>query len=165
MAVGKAEGEEESELDKVHGQFKSVEVELQSYKQAASQEDKDKAELIAAEKKARLQVCTSGCHLKCTSRTAGVSLSNSHLYLQVEELKKRFEDYRRDYEKRKEHIREEAARKSKSLTEDNRHLQKDLSAKKHEAQALVAEMECTAQAFEEMQEQNIRLLQQLKVQS
>ena len=81
----------------------------------------------------------------------------------MEELKRRFEDYRRDYEKRKEHIREEAARKTKALTEDNRHLQKDLSAKKHEAQALVAEMECTAQAFEEMQEQNIRLLQQLKV--
>ena len=82
---------------------------------------------------------------------------------QVDELKKRFEDYHRDYEKRKEHIREEAARKTKSLVEDNRHLQKDLSAKKHEAQALVAEMESTAEAFEEMQEQNLRLLQQLKV--
>ena len=82
---------------------------------------------------------------------------------QVEELKKRFEDYHRDYEKRKEHIREEAARKTKSLSEDIRHLQKDLSAKKHEAQALVAEMESTAEAFEEMQEQNLRLLQQLKV--
>ena len=47
--------------------------------------------------------------------------------------------------------------------EDNKHLQKELSAKRHEAQALMAEMESTAQAFEEMQEQNIRLLQQLKV--
>ncbi len=81
--------------------------------------------------------------------------------MQVEELKKRFEDYRRDYEKRKEHIREEASRRTKSLTEDNRHMQKDLSGKKHEAQALVAEMECTTQAFEEMQEQNLRLLQQV----
>lgn len=85
------------------------------------------------------------------------------LYVKIDELKKRFEDYRRDYEKRKEHIREEASRKARSLIEDNRHLQKDLSAKKHEAQALVAEMEYTAEAFEEMQEQNIRLLQQVKV--
>ena len=81
----------------------------------------------------------------------------------MDDLRKKFDEYRKDYEKRKEHIREEAGRKVKSLTEDNKHLQKDLSAKKHEAQALVSEMECTAQAFEEMQEQNIRLLQQLKV--
>ncbi len=80
----------------------------------------------------------------------------------MEELKKRFEDYRKDYEKRKEHIREEAGRRSKSLSEDNRHLQKELSAKKHEAQALISEMDCTAQAFEDMQEQNIRLLEQIK---
>ena len=40
---------------------------------------------------------------------------------------------------------------------------RELSAKKQEAQALMSEMECTAQAFEEMQEQNIRLLQHLKV--
>ncbi len=77
-------------------------------------------------------------------------------------MKKRFEDYRKDYEKRKEHIREEAGRKAKSLSEDNRHLQKELSAKKHEATVLISEMETTAQAFEEMQEQNIRLLQQIK---
>ena len=81
----------------------------------------------------------------------------------MEELKKKFEDYRRDYEKRKEHIREEAARKTRSAVEDNRQLQKELGAKKQEAQALVEEMEYTTQAFEEMQEQNIRLLQQLKV--
>ena len=43
------------------------------------------------------------------------------------------------------------------------HPHRELSAKKQEAQALVSEMECTAQAFEEMQEQNIRLLMQLKV--
>lgn len=46
---------------------------------------------------------------------------------------------------------------------DQRQLQKEVSNKKQEAQALMAEMESIAQAFEEMQEQNIRLLQQLKV--
>ena len=44
--------------------------------------------------------------------------------VQVEELKRKFEEYRKDYEKRKEHIREEASRKSKALAEDNKHLQK-----------------------------------------
>ena len=78
-------------------------------------------------------------------------------------MKKKFEDYRKDYERRKDHIKEEGGRRIKSLMEDNKHLQKELNAKKHEAQALMAEMESTAQAFEEMQEQNIRLLQQLKV--
>ena len=144
----------EKELDKVKGQLKALEMELDGYKESSSAEVKEKADLIAAEKKARSQVrqlmwVWSMAHGGCGS--------------QVEELKKRFEDYRRDYEKRKEHIREEAARKAKSLAEDNRHLQKDLSAKKHEAHALVSEMESTTQAFEEMQEQNLRLLQQLKV--
>lgn len=39
---------------------------------------------------------------------------------------------------------------------------RELLAKKQEAQALVSEMECTAQAFEEVQEQNLRLLDQIK---
>ena len=102
----------------------------------AGKESREKAELIMAEKKARAQ---------------------------VEELKRKFEEYRRDYEKRKEHLREESLRKAKALSEDHKHLQRELSAKKQEAQALLSEMECTAQAFDEMQEQNIRLLQQLKV--
>lgn len=46
---------------------------------------------------------------------------------------------------------------------DQRQLQKEVINKKQEAQALMAEMESITQAFEEMQEQNIRLLQQLKV--
>lgn len=39
---------------------------------------------------------------------------------------------------------------------------RELVAKRQEAQALVQEMECTAQAFEEVQEQNLRLLQQIR---
>ena len=46
---------------------------------------------------------------------------------------------------------------------DNKQLQKEVSNKKQEAQALMAEMESIAQAFEEVQEQNLRLLEQLKV--
>lgn len=49
------------------------------------------------------------------------------------------------------------------VTVDQRQLQRELSNKKQEAHALMGEMDSIAQAFEEMQEQNIRLLQQLKV--
>ena len=42
----------------------------------------------------------------------------------MEELKRKCEELRRDYEKRKEHVREEAARKAKALTEDNKQLQR-----------------------------------------
>ena len=39
---------------------------------------------------------------------------------------------------------------------------RELAAKRQEIQALVQEMECTAEAFEEVQEQNLRLLQQIR---
>ena len=42
-------------------------------------------------------------------------------------------------------------------------ISRELSAKKHEAQALMSEMEGTTQAFEDAQEQNLRLVQELKV--
>ncbi len=112
----------------------ALEVQLDVLRQAGKDE-REKAELIAAERKARGQ---------------------------VEDLKRKFEEYRREYERRKEHLREESARKARAISEDNRSLQKELAAKKHEAQALFSEMESTAQAYEEMQEQNFRLLQQLK---
>ena len=52
------EGEgEESELEKTKKQLKMLEVELESFKQATSAEDRSKAEIINAEKKARGQVC------------------------------------------------------------------------------------------------------------
>ena len=50
-----------------------------------------------------------------------------------------------------------------TIVSDHKQLQREVSNKKQEAQALMAEMESITQAFEEMQEQNIRLLQQLKV--
>ena len=42
----------------------------------------------------------------------------------MEELRKKCEDLRRDYEKRKEHMKEDAARRSKALAEDNKQLQR-----------------------------------------
>ena len=96
----------------------------------------------------------------------------------MEELRRKCEDLRRDYEKRKEHLKEESTRRCKALAEDNKQLQRwvcpllprqccqcacrELVAKRQEAQALVQEMECTAEAFEEVQEQNVRLLDQIR---
>lgn len=49
-------GEEEKEELRLRAELKSVEAELESYKQAASAEERDKAEILTAEKKARSQV-------------------------------------------------------------------------------------------------------------
>ena len=136
---------------------------------AAEQLEEVKGRLRAAtEEKLSLETQLEGLRQQQAAKEGGrekadIILSERKARAQVEELKRRFEDYRKDYEKRKEHIREEASRRNKALAEDNRHLQKELLAKKAEVQALVSEMESTAMGFEEMQEQNIRLLQQLKV--
>ncbi len=53
-------------------------------------------------------------------------------------------------------------KKIRSLEENIRELHKNLSNKKQEEAALLNDMEITGQAFEDMQEQNVRLMQQLK---
>ena len=53
--AGKAEGEKELELTKAR--LKTLEVELEGFKEAASAESREKADVITAEKKARAQVC------------------------------------------------------------------------------------------------------------
>ena len=47
---------EEDDQDKTKAQLKSMELELESYREASSVESRDKADLITAEKKARAQV-------------------------------------------------------------------------------------------------------------
>ena len=54
------------------------------------------------------------------------------------------------------------AKKIKSLEDNVRDLHKNLSNKKQEEIALLNDMEITGQAYEDMQEQNIRLMQQLR---
>jgi len=56
----------------------------------------------------------------------------------------------------------EYLKKIKSLDENIRELHKNLSSKKQEETALLNDMEITGQAFEDMQEQNVRLMQQLR---
>ena len=69
---------------------------------------------------------------------------------------------RREYERRKQQIREEASQRQHSLVEENKQLQKDLSSKRQQEEGLMKEMEIMGQAFEDLQEQNLRLLDQLK---
>ena len=44
-------------MEKVRAEMKALEVDLEGYKEAASSEVRERAEIIAAEKKARSQVC------------------------------------------------------------------------------------------------------------
>jgi E3 ubiquitin-protein ligase BRE1 len=57
---------------------------------------------------------------------------------------------------------EELGRKIGKLEELVQSLQKSLTAQKQEDEALLNEMEVTGTAFEDMQEQNLRLIQQLR---
>merc|ERR1712150_358056 len=57
---------------------------------------------------------------------------------------------------------EDATRKIKHLQEQGSTLQKQVANHKQEEEALLNEMEVTGQAFEDMQEQNSRLIQQLR---
>ncbi|XP_068677983.1 E3 ubiquitin-protein ligase BRE1B-like [Montipora foliosa] len=81
----------------------------------------------------------------------------------IEEQKVRIENLERELEKHKGALAdEEAIRRLKMADETIEQLQKNLAATKQEEDAVLAEMEFTGQAFEEMQEQNVRLLQQLR---
>ena len=88
--------------------------------------------------------------------------SERSLKVELESLQERMVQMRRDYERRKQQIREEAGQRQKLLAEENRQFQKDLLAKRQQEDALMKEMEVMGQAFEDMQEQNIKLLDQLK---
>jgi E3 ubiquitin-protein ligase BRE1 len=54
------------------------------------------------------------------------------------------------------------SKKIKSLEDNLRDLHKNLNNKRQEEAALLNDMEITGQAYEDMQEQNIRLMQQLR---
>lgn len=82
---------------------------------------------------------------------------------EIEAQKNRLEELEKELEKHKGALAdEEAIRRLKMADETIEQLQKNLAATKQEEDAVLAEMEFTGQAFEEMQEQNVRLLQQLR---
>ena len=99
-------------------------------------DQRDKAQLMAAEKKVKSELDDSRNELK-----------------RVREAKK---------EEKKRLADEDAQRRIKHLEDTCSTLQKQVANHKQEEEALLSEMEVTGQAFEEMQEQNSRLIQQLR---
>ena len=85
------------------------------------------------------------------------------LRTEIEELKNQLKKIQESERKdRRKLADEDAMRKIAKLEEAVQTLQKNLSVQKQEEEALLNEMEVTGQAFEDMQEQNLRLIQQLR---
>ncbi|XP_034546403.1 E3 ubiquitin-protein ligase BRE1A isoform X2 [Notolabrus celidotus] len=124
-----------AELKKAQESQREMKLLLDMYR-SAPKEQRDKVQLMAAEKK---------------SKSEG------------EELRQRLRELEeRERREGKKMADEEALRKIRSVEEQIDILNKKLSIAKQEEDALLSEMDVTGQAFEDMQEQNIRLMQQLR---
>ncbi|XP_015684080.1 E3 ubiquitin-protein ligase BRE1B [Protobothrops mucrosquamatus] len=124
-----------TELKKAQESQKEMKLLLDMYK-SAPKEQRDKVQLMAAEKKTKAEV--------------------EELRVRIRELEEK------EKKESKKMADEEALRKIKMAEEQIEHLQKKLAATKQEEEALLSEMDVTGQAFEDMQEQNMRLNQQLR---
>uniref|UniRef100_A0A671F454 E3 ubiquitin protein ligase n=1 Tax=Rhinolophus ferrumequinum TaxID=59479 RepID=A0A671F454_RHIFE len=123
------------ELKKAQESQKEMKLLLDMYK-SAPKEQRDKVQLMAAERKAKAEV--------------------DELRSRIRELEER------DRRESKKIADEDALRRIRQAEEQIEHLQRKLGATKQEEEALLSEMDVTGQAFEDMQEQNGRLLQQLR---
>ncbi|XP_072032678.1 E3 ubiquitin-protein ligase BRE1B-like [Amphiura filiformis] len=122
-------------LKKAQESQKEMKLLLDMYKGSAK-EQRDKVQLMAAERRVRAE---------------------------VEDLRQRLrhsED--RERSENRNLGDDDQRRKIRTLEEAVHQLQKKLGEKKQEEEALLSEMDVTGQAFEDMQEQNTRLLQQLR---
>ncbi|XP_016121977.1 E3 ubiquitin-protein ligase BRE1A-like, partial [Sinocyclocheilus grahami] len=123
------------ELKKAQESQREMKLLLDMYR-SAPKEQRDKVQLMAAEKKAKSE---------------------------AEELRQRVRELEeRERREGKKMADEEALRKIRSVEEQIDILNKKFSLAKQEEDALLSEMDVTGQAFEDMQEQNIRLMQQLR---
>lgn len=124
-----------AELKKAQESQREMKLLLDMYR-SAPKEQRDKVQLMAAEKKTKSE---------------------------AEELRQRLRELEeRERREGKKMADEEALRKIRSVEEQIDILNKKLSIAKQEEDALLSEMDVTGQAFEDMQEQNIRLMQQLR---
>ncbi|KAM9773436.1 E3 ubiquitin-protein ligase BRE1B-like [Syngnathus typhle] len=123
------------ELKKAQESQKEMKLLLDMHK-SAPKEQRDKVQLMAAERKSKAEV--------------------DELRIRVRELEER------EKKESKKLADEDALRKIRVAEDTIEHLQKKLAATKQEEEALLSEMDVTGQAFEDMQEQNSRLLQQLR---
>merc|ERR1719245_2739851 len=122
-------------LKKAQNDLKEMKLLLDMYK-ACTKEQREKAAIMVAEKKARAEADSLQQQLKKLGEAK-------------KEEKKRLAD-------------EDATRRIKQLEEQCGSLNKQLANHKQEEEALLSDMEVTGQAFEDMQEQNSRLIQQLR---
>merc|ERR1712029_1131222 len=122
-------------LKKVQAELKERSLLLDMYK-SASKETRDKVALMAAEKKVRGELEDARQQMKRMSETK-------------KEEKKKLAD-------------EDATRRIKQLEDQVETLRKQVANHKQEEETLLSDMEVTGQAFEDMQEQNSRLMQQLR---
>jgi len=124
-----------SQLKKSKAELNERSLLLEMYK-SCSRETRDKAQLMAAEKRARNELDEMKTQMKKMAETK-------------KEEKKRLAD-------------EDATRRIKQLEESVESLKRQVTNHKQEEETLLTEMEVTGQAFEDMQEQNARLIQQLR---
>uniref|UniRef100_UPI00358F6FBB E3 ubiquitin-protein ligase BRE1A-like n=1 Tax=Myxine glutinosa TaxID=7769 RepID=UPI00358F6FBB len=124
-----------AELKKSQESQKELRLLLDMYK-AVPKEQRDRVAFMAAERRTKAE---------------------------LEELRGRIKELEENSRRETKRVAEEdAVRRIRGAEETIEHLQKKLAATKQEEEALLAEMDVTGQAFEDMQEQNIRLLQQLR---
>ncbi|XP_060571175.1 E3 ubiquitin-protein ligase Bre1-like [Ruditapes philippinarum] len=114
---------------------KELKLLLDMYK-SAPKEQRDKVQLMACEKRLNKEIDDLRQHIKKMQET--------------------------ERKERKKLAEEDALRKIKKLEETITELQKNLATQKQREDVLLNEMDATGQAFEDMQEQNTRLLQQLR---
>merc|ERR1719471_1467046 len=122
-------------LKMAQNDLKEMKLLLDMYK-TVTKETRDKVGLMAAEKKVRGELDEARQQLKKMSETK-------------KEEKKRLAD-------------EDAARRIKQLEDQVEMLRKQVANNKQEEETLIIDMEVTGQALEDMQEQNSRLIQQLR---
>ncbi|GFS28011.1 E3 ubiquitin-protein ligase Bre1 [Elysia marginata] len=124
-----------NQLKKSQDNVRELRLLLDTYK-AAPKEQRDKIQLMSAEKKVRQEVEELKAHIK-----------------RMQEAERR---------ERRKLADDDALKKIKKMEETIVELQKNLSSQKQREEALLNDLDVTGQAFEDMQEQNTRLLQQLR---
>jgi len=136
-----AENEDlKSQLKCEETKVKELKCLLEAYKNLSA-DQREKAEVIASEKKSLLLIEELKEKLAEESRKC-VDMKNEEQFERVNDS--------------------ESSRKIKALEESVSDLRRNLAATKQEEEALLSEMDVTGTAFEDMQEQNMRLLQQLR---
>ncbi|KAI1239692.1 hypothetical protein IHE44_0011116 [Lamprotornis superbus] len=186
-----------AELKKAQESQKEMKLLLDMYR-SAPKEQRDKVQLMAAEKKAKAEKKALDqmplkeqmlffhipIHVQLQETDVPILTKDAVKFSKLEELRQRVKELE-DKEKKesKKMADEDALRKIRAVEEQIEYLQKKLAMAKQnsdsfycrtellylvnaevakEEEALLSEMDVTGQAFEDMQEQNIRLMQQLR---